>query len=141
MISCNGGIMETWLRTTVTEKYIVSVYDGRTVPQVAEESQEKILVPRLSRAFTQVQQVEAGQYCSFIIHTNGTLSGCGKGSYGRLGLGDSNNQSQPKLVILDGTVKKVCSSKGSDGHTLALTDDGKVFSWGDGKYSTFMNFT
>lgn len=98
-------------------------------------------MPRLARAFTQVQQVEAGQYCSFIIHTNGTLSACGKGSYGRLGLGNSNNQPQPKRVIIDGTVKKVSSSKGSDGHTLALTDDGKVFSWGDGNHSTFMSFT
>jgi E3 ubiquitin-protein ligase HERC1 len=44
-------------------------------------------------------------------------------------------------VIIDGTVKKVSSSKGSDGHTLALTDDGKVFSWGDGNHSTFMSFT
>ncbi|XP_021933596.1 probable E3 ubiquitin-protein ligase HERC1 isoform X3 [Zootermopsis nevadensis] len=120
--------------STVADKCEVYVCGSNSSHQVAEESQEKILVPRLSRAFTQVQQVEAGQYCSFIIHTNGTLSGCGKGSYGRLGLGDSNNQSQPKLVILDGTVKKVCSSKGSDGHTLALTDDGKVFSWGDGDY-------
>jgi E3 ubiquitin-protein ligase HERC1 len=108
--------------------------------QVAEESQEKILVPRLARAFTQAQQVEAGQYCSFIIHINGTLSACGKGSYGRLGLGDSNNQPQPKRVVIDGTVKKVSSSKGSDGHTLALTDDGKVYSWGDGNYFAFMNF-
>jgi len=108
--------------------------------QVAEESQEKILVPRLARAFTQVQQVEAGQYCSFIIHTNGTLSACGKGSYGRLGLGDSNNQPQPKRVVIDGTVKKVSSSKGSDGHTLALSDDGKVYSWGDGNYNAFMNY-
>lgn len=77
--------------------------------------------------------MEAGQYCSFIIHTNGTLSACGKGSYGRLGLGDSNNQLIPKRVVIEGTVKKVSSSKGSDGHSLALTDDGKVYSWGDGK--------
>ena len=26
------------------------------------------------------------------------------------------------------------SSKGSDGHTLALTEEGHVFSWGDGDY-------
>ncbi|XP_069694063.1 probable E3 ubiquitin-protein ligase HERC1 isoform X1 [Periplaneta americana] len=120
--------------STVAEKCDVYVCGSNSSHQVAEESQEKILVPRLARAFTQVQQVEAGQYCSFIIHTNGTLSACGKGSYGRLGLGDSNNQPQPKRVVIDGTVKKVSSSKGSDGHTLALTDDGKVFSWGDGDY-------
>lgn len=44
------------------------------------------------------------------------------------------NQSLPKKVPLEQPVKKLSSSKGSDGHTLALTDDGLVYSWGDGDY-------
>lgn len=40
----------------------------------------------------------------------------------------------PKRVLLDAHVKRISSSKGSDGHTLALTDDGFVYSWGDGDY-------
>ena len=81
-------------------------------------------------------QLEAGQYCSFAIHIDGTVSACGKGSYGRLGLGDSNNQPQPKKLSFDTrhAIKKISSSRGSDGHTLALTMDGDVFSWGDGDY-------
>ena len=57
-----------------------------------------------------------------------------QGSYGRLGLGDSVNQQQLKRVsvLADCVVKTVSSSKGSDGHTLALTTDGQVYSWGDG---------
>lgn len=62
------------------------------------------------------------------------MRACGKGSYGRLGLGDSINQSVPKRVPFDCPVKKLSSSKGSDGHTLALTEDGLVYSWGDGDY-------
>lgn len=62
------------------------------------------------------------------------MSACGKGSYGRLGLGDSANQPQPKRVLIDCNVKRLSSSKGSDGHTLALTEDGHVYSWGDGDY-------
>lgn len=59
----------------------------------------------------------------------------GKGCYGRLGLGDSSNQPIPKQLPLPAECKfkTVSSSKGSDGHTLALTFDGRVFSWGDGK--------
>ncbi|XP_049838129.1 LOW QUALITY PROTEIN: probable E3 ubiquitin-protein ligase HERC1 [Schistocerca gregaria] len=121
-------------RGSAMEACEVYVCGSNSSHQVAEENQEKILIPQLAKAFTQVQQVEAGQYCSFIIHTNGTLSACGKGSYGRLGLGDSNNQCTPKRVAIDGIVRKVSSSKGSDGHSLALTDDGKVYSWGDGDY-------
>ena len=29
---------------------------------------------------------------------------------------------------------QVATSKGSDGHSIALTDTGEAFSWGDGDY-------
>jgi E3 ubiquitin-protein ligase HERC1 len=61
------------------------------------------------------------------------VSACGKGTYGRLGLGDSSNHSQLKVLALDSRVKSLSSSKGSDGHSIALTEDGMVYSWGDGK--------
>ncbi|RZF36542.1 hypothetical protein LSTR_LSTR015648 [Laodelphax striatellus] len=79
------------------------------------------------------QPVEAGQHCTFLIHSNGSVSACGKNSYGRLGLGDSNHQATPKKVLIDAKIKKVSSSKGSDGHTFALTEHGQVYSWGDGE--------
>ena len=78
-------------------------------------------------------QMEAGQYCTFVLHNDGRVSGCGKGSYGRLGLGDSTNQLCPKGLPISTPVKSLTSSRGSDGHTLALTEDGHVYSWGDGK--------
>ena len=31
-------------------------------------------------------------------------------------------------------MSQVSSSKGSDGHTLAVTDAGELYSWGDGDY-------
>ncbi|KAK4883729.1 hypothetical protein RN001_007048 [Aquatica leii] len=66
---------------------------------------------------------------SFMIHHDGSVSACGKGSYGRLGLGNSAHQAIPKQVLIDSVVKKLSSSKGSDGHTLALTEDGMVYSY------------
>lgn len=51
-----------------------------------------------------------------------------------MGLGDSVNQALPKRVHLEAVVKKLSSSKRSDGHTLALTEEGTVYSWGDGDY-------
>lgn len=83
-----------------------------------------------------VLQIEAGQYCTFVISSDGSVRACGKGSYGRLGLGDSNNQSMLKKLTFEPhrAIKKVSSSKGSDGHTLAFTTEGEVFSWGDGDY-------
>uniref|UniRef100_A0A8C1RPW7 E3 ubiquitin-protein ligase HERC1 n=1 Tax=Cyprinus carpio TaxID=7962 RepID=A0A8C1RPW7_CYPCA len=83
-----------------------------------------------------IKCIEAGQYCTFSVSADGAVKACGKGSYGRLGLGDSNNQSMPKKLVLEPprTMRKVSSSKGSDGHTLAVTAEGEVFSWGDGDY-------
>ncbi|KAF5282986.1 hypothetical protein FQA39_LY04857 [Lamprigera yunnana] len=112
----------------------VYIWGSNSSHQLAEGNQERINVPIKSKAFSQVQQAEAGQYCTFIIHYDGSVSACGKGSYGRLGLGHSANQAMPKQVLIDGIVKKLSSSKASDGHTLALTDDGMVYSWGDGDY-------
>ena len=36
--------------------------------------------------------------------------------------------------MCDRFITQVSSSKGSDAHTLALAKDGKVYSWGDGKF-------
>lgn len=83
---------------------------------------------------TYAQQVEAGQYCTFVVHRDGGISACGKGSYGRLGLGDSNNQASPKRLHLDARLRRVSSSKGSDGHTISLSTAGQVFTWGDGEW-------
>lgn len=65
-----------------------------------------------------------------------------KGSYGRLGMGDSLNQPRLKRTLIPSgkIVCQVSSSVGSDGHTLALTTDGEVYSWGDGKYIKCKNF-
>lgn len=43
-------------------------------------------------------QCEAGQYCTFLVLPGGALYAMGKGSYGRLGLGDSTNQVVPQRV-------------------------------------------
>ncbi|KAK3097022.1 hypothetical protein FSP39_005665 [Pinctada imbricata] len=114
----------------------VYVWGSNSSHQLAEGSQEKVLSPKLASSFTDCQQIEAGQFCSFLIHSDGSVSACGKGSYGRLGLGDSNNHAVPKKLAFEPkcSIKKISSSKGSDGHTLALSVNGDIYSWGDGDY-------
>ncbi|KAM6984699.1 putative E3 ubiquitin-protein ligase HERC1 [Aplochiton taeniatus] len=115
---------------------MVYVWGSNSSHQLAEGTLEKILQPKLAQGFSDAQMIEAGQYCTFSVSADGSVKACGKGSYGRLGLGDSNNQSMPKKLVLEPprNMKKVSSSKGSDGHTLAVTAEGEVFSWGDGDY-------
>lgn len=120
----------------VSESCEVYVWGSNSSHQLVEGTQEKILQPKLAPSFADAQTIEAGQYCTFVISCDGSVRACGKGSYGRLGLGDSNNQSTLKKLTFEPhrAIKKVSSSKGSDGHTLAFTTEGEVFSWGDGDY-------
>ena len=59
--------------------------------------------------------------------------GCGE--YGRLGHSDNVTQLRPKQVkALAGqrVIQVACGSR--DAQTLALTDEGLVYSWGDGDF-------
>ncbi|XP_034385564.1 probable E3 ubiquitin-protein ligase HERC1 isoform X2 [Cyclopterus lumpus] len=128
--------VQTGEAPVASESCEVYVWGSNSSHQLVEGTQEKILQPKLAASFADAQTIEAGQYCTFVISSDGSVRACGKGSYGRLGLGDSNNQSTLKKLTFEPhrAVKKVSSSKGSDGHTLAFTTEGEVFSWGDGDY-------
>ncbi|XP_030650140.1 probable E3 ubiquitin-protein ligase HERC1 isoform X2 [Chanos chanos] len=128
--------IQTGEAAMVSETCEVYVWGSNSSHQLVEGTQEKILQPKLAPSFSDAQTIEAGQYCTFVISSDGSVRACGKGSYGRLGLGDSNNQSTLKKLTFEPhrAIKKVSSSKGSDGHTLAFTSEGEVFSWGDGDY-------
>ncbi|CAF90789.1 unnamed protein product [Tetraodon nigroviridis] len=128
--------IQTGEAPVVSETCEVYVWGSNSSHQLVEGTQEKILQPKLAATFADAQTIEAGQYCTFVISSDGSVRACGKGSYGRLGLGDSNNQSTLKKLTFEPhrAIKKVSSSKGSDGHTLAFTTEGEVFSWGDGDY-------
>ncbi|CAJ0961840.1 unnamed protein product [Ranitomeya imitator] len=84
---------------------------------------------------TEVIDIAAGGAHSACITAAGELYTWGKGRYGRLGHGDSEDQLKPKLVeALQGyrVIDIACGS--GDAQTLCLTDDDTVWSWGDGDY-------
>ena len=93
-------------------------------------------LPKHLTEFDNNQTIELGLNCTFMITSSGTVYSCGEGSYGRLGHGNSDDLNTATLIsALQGfTIIKISSSKGSDGHTLALSESGEVFSWGDGDY-------
>ena len=72
---------------------------------------------------------------SAAISSAGELYTWGKGRYGRLGHGDSEDQSRPKIVeaLKAHRVLNVACGSG-DAQTLCITDDDSVWSWGDGDY-------
>ena len=67
----------------------------------------------------------------------GKVHACGEGTNGRLGLSHSSNVSAPRQMsaLSQYVVKKVAVHSGGK-HAMALTVDGKVFSW----VSEFLRF-
>lgn len=75
--------------------------------------------------------VEFGSYDSFSIKLDGTLWALGGGNYsGSLGLGDSIGRSSPVQVGALTTWSQV--SSGASVFTLAIKDNGTLWSWGYG---------
>ena len=70
-----------------------------------------------------------------VVTQEGKVYACGEGTNGRLGLSHSNNVSVPRQMsaLSQYVVKKVAVHSGGK-HAMALTVDGKVFSWGEGMY-------
>jgi E3 ubiquitin-protein ligase HERC2 len=103
--------------------------------QLGGHKGSKLRVPVYSENITSLRpsHIVGGSKCSFIVSQDGKVYACGEGNKGRLGLGHSNNVSVPQqLTSLSAyVVKKVAIHSGGQ-HVMALTVDGKVFSWGEG---------
>ena len=97
----------------------------------------KVKYPAFNPSLSQldVQRIVGGSKSLFVVTRDGKLYSCGDSSNGRLGVGDileSQIVTTPRLVsgVSNYVIKKVAVSCGGK-HSLALTGDGKVFSWGD----------
>ena len=105
--------------------------------QLALGSVEKVHEPRVMEHMADAQYIAAGLYCTLIVHADGSVEGCGKGSNGRLGLGDSENRGTlTRITTFPEGVKifQISQAKSGDGHSLAITNTGQVYSWGEGSY-------
>jgi len=77
-------------------------------------------------------KLAAGVAHSLAIAADGSIWSWGKGRYGRLGHGDELDQPQPvRIVALAG--RHVVAVAAGRSHSLALTADGSVWSWGWGR--------
>ncbi|KAK0097381.1 hypothetical protein PV326_002182 [Microctonus aethiopoides] len=96
----------------------------------------KIKLPVYSEVLSKLKPIHiaGGSKTLFIVTQEGKLYACGEGTNGRLGLGDNNNVCEPKQIpfLSQYVIKKVAVHSGGT-HALALTQDSKVFSWGEGE--------
>ncbi|XP_026481647.1 E3 ubiquitin-protein ligase HERC2-like [Ctenocephalides felis] len=96
----------------------------------------KVKLPVLSGYLTALKPIYivGGSKSLFVISQHGKLYACGEGTNGRLGMGHTNNVCQPRPVpfLAQHVIRKVAVHSGGK-HAMALTLDGKVFSWGEGE--------
>ncbi|XP_041973907.1 probable E3 ubiquitin-protein ligase HERC2 [Aricia agestis] len=96
----------------------------------------KVKVPVFSSTLSSLRPVHiaGGSKTLFVVSHDGKLYACGEGTNGRLGLGHSNNVSTPRAnpYLSHVLVRRVAVHSGGK-HALALTADGKVYSWGEGE--------
>ncbi len=93
--------------------------------------------PTLVEGIPPVRSVAMGEYFTVAVTEEGDVYTWGKGgnffSPGALGHGNSKDQHTPALVkALEGiNVEQIAAGQA---HALALTEDGRVFSWGSGEF-------
>ncbi len=75
--------------------------------------------------------ISAGPAASFVLTDSGSVYSFGHGYAGRLGHGNMQSLYSPKRIAAL-TGHRVTSISSGGAHTLALTDDGEVYSFGEG---------
>ena len=86
-------------------------------------------IEELKNYGAKVTQVSLGNSHSLFLTEDGEILSCGIDDYGRLGTGASSNATVPAPLteLVDDTIVQVAAG---NAHSIALTDDGKIFTWG-----------
>jgi alpha-tubulin suppressor-like RCC1 family protein len=118
----------------VTLEGCVFTWGSGEFGQLGHSNEEDQLLPRkLASSFNAVMLAAGGAH-SVVVTTDGALWGWGWGEYGQLGLGTYADTRVPARVGGSGAFaqcKVVMAACGSC-HTMAVTDDGGLWSWGYG---------
>lgn len=87
--------------------------------------------------------IAAGLQHSLALSSEGKIYAWGSGSTGQLGDGSTSSSSSPVEVDMTGALagKTVIAIAAGYVHNLALTDEGQVYSWGNGNYGQLGNGT
>ncbi len=86
----------------------------------------------------QVQKISAGGYHSLALCSDGRVSAWGRNIYGQLGDGTQTSSLIPVQVHGPDNVgfltNIIALTAGSEGHSMALKDNGTVWTWGNNEY-------
>ena len=108
-------------------------WGGGDLGQLGHGDQQDQLLPKKVEAFAgqRVVAVSAGGGHSLALTADGSVWSWGSCSFGKLGHSDQQIQLLPKKIEAFAGQRVVAVSAGAH-HSLAITADGAVWSWGDG---------
>eukprot|EP01127_Copromyxa_protea_P024380 TRINITY_DN956_c0_g1_i1.p1 TRINITY_DN956_c0_g1~~TRINITY_DN956_c0_g1_i1.p1 ORF type:complete len:529 (-),score=116.20 TRINITY_DN956_c0_g1_i1:17-1603(-) len=91
------------------------------------------LVKSLHNAGVKVVDLACGSQHVIVLSSTGRLYSFGLGVFGQLGHGELFNETFPKLIQSVSDINIIQIACGSH-HSLALSDEGDVYSWGSAEY-------
>ena len=116
------------------------------------ERAERCALPRRVEALAgiRIAQIDAGETASAAVSDEGEVFTWGWGGSfwgGNGGLGHGNNAAQARPALVEGLLRagadggaaRVAQVSVGSAHMLALTADGRAFSWGNGEYGRLGN--
>jgi len=101
--------------------------------ELGHGDEQRQLLPKKVEALAgqRIVAVSAGEHHSLALTADGEVWSWGGGSFGKLGHGDEQNQLLPKKIVAFAGQRVIDVSAGLY-HSLAITADGGVWSWGGG---------
>lgn len=100
--------------------------------QYGNDTREQLVSPTITINENIWTQVSSGSGHVAAVDKNGNLYTWGNNSYGELGTGDGRQRTVPTMIVFPSKRWKMVSCGSS--HTIALTEDGEIYSWGRNIY-------
>jgi len=75
----------------------------------------------------QASEISCGDAFSLVLDESGRIWVFGKGTHGRLGVGNDENVGEPKLIQ---GVENIRTVSAGCRHSAAISEDGKLYVWG-----------
>lgn len=118
---------------TISDKGLIHTFGWSRYGQLGHGNNEDQPVPKLVEALSnkQITTVSGGWRHTMAADDQGVAYGWGWNQFGQLGLGDCKDRSSPCSVTFPEPTsiqQLACGWR----HTLAVSSDGRVFSWGRG---------